>query len=474
MSCEGLEAFVFEDALEIIIVFDGSGQIIYGNASAKQKLEYGGELIGKRAEAIFPGAFANENGEFKITCVIGEACHAMAYRKNQTCFPVEMKVICDKTNARFACMAEDVLEKEYLSRELDKIKQDTQDIMRVKSEFVANVTHELRTPVNGILGHVREMLPEEMEKKKLRQLNLIEHCCEQMNELINNILDFSKLEAGKFTLEPRRFAFRSMIDEVVANHKGIITEKGLDFFVTLSPNVPEYIVGDELRIVQVLNNLLSNARKFTSMGKITLEVIKTSQMKGSIELFFLVSDTGIGLEPHEKDKLFQSFSQVDASISRRYGGTGLGLSICRQLVELMGGSINVESVKGKGTTFSFSVWVEQDAETAVESGSDALPNPVDLFMDDDVDEGGVYDNPENRETLKKSLSKLILCVEMENWEKAEMFMENIRQLTVDAPQDISRGVLRLKMAVQKENYDKVSAGIENIRTLIDAQEEADV
>lgn len=470
------EMLAFENALEIIILFDGSGQITYGNVSAQQKLEYGSGIGGQRIEAVFPGAFADDNGAWKITCPVGEIVRVMAYRKNQTCFPADMKIICDKENNQFICMAEDVLEKEHLSRELDKVKQETEGAMRIKSEFVANVTHELRTPVNGILGHVREMLPEEDDKKKLRQLHLIEHCCEQMNELINNILDFSKLEAGKFTLEPRRFAFRGMIDEVVANHKGIITEKGLDFFVTISPNVPEYIVSDELRIVQVLNNLLSNARKFTSMGKITLEVIKTSQMKNSIELFFLVSDTGIGLEPHEKDKLFQSFTQVDASISRKYGGTGLGLSICRQLVELMGGSINVESVKGRGTTFSFSIWAENDAETDAGTDSDVLPMHSDLFADgaDDEEARGVYELPENRESLKKNLSKLILCVEMENWEKAEMFMENIRQLTVDAPQDISRGVLRLKMAVQKENYEKVSAGIENIRALIDAQEESDV
>ena len=300
-----------------------------------------------------------------------------------------------------------------------------------------------------------------------------------MNKIINNILDFSKLEAGKFVLEPRRFRFRDMIDYVVANHKGRITEKGLDFFVTVSPGVPEYIVGDELRIVQILNNLLSNAQKFTSVGKIALEVIKTSGMKDSIELFFLVNDTGIGMDAKEQDKLFQSFSQVDASISRKYGGTGLGLSICRQLVELMNGSINVESVKGRGTTFSFSVWVGRDpeeADTGAEEESFVLPKPVSVLQDalEDEEQEEGYASAANREKLLKSLSKLILCVEMENWEKAEMFMETIRQLTADAPQDVSRTVLRLKMAIQKENYEKISAGIETLRGLVEAQEEPSI
>ena len=475
MSQKDLELLLFENALEIVLAFDDNGLITYGNAAAHEKLEYGEDLVGVQIGSIFPGAFKDNT-----IPVENEINRRTAYRKNQTCFPTDMKIVRDDKTNTFLCMANDVLEKEFLSRELDQVRQETEAAMKVKSEFVANVTHELRTPVNGILGHVREMLPEETDKKKLRELNLIEHCCVEMNKLINNILDFSKLEAGKFVLEPRRFCFRDMIDYVVANHKGRITEKGLDFFVTVSPGVPDYVVGDELRIGQVLNNLLSNAQKFTSVGKITLEVIKTSRMKDSIELFFLVNDTGIGIDAKDQDKLFQSFSQVDASISRKYGGTGLGLSICRQLVELMGGSINVESVMGRGTTFTFSVWVGRDPEetdTGAEEESYVLPKSADMFsssLEDDAQEEHGYASAANREMLLKNMSKLILCVEMENWEKAEMFMETIRQLTADAPQDVSRAVLRLKMAIQKENYEKISTGIETLKNLVETQEEPNV
>lgn len=475
MSQEGLEVLLFENALEMVLVFDDQGVVTYGNAAAHEKLEYGDDLAGVPIGSIFPG-IVKDNAEPAGTAPV----RMTAYRRNQTCFPTDMRVVRDGKTGRALCMANDVLEKEFLSQELDRVKQENEAALRVKSEFVANVTHELRTPVNGVLGHVREMLPEETDKKKLRELNLIEHCCVEMNKLINNILDFSKLEAGKFSLEPRRFCFRDMIDYVVANHKGRITEKGLDFFLTVSPGVPDYVVGDELRIVQVLNNLLSNAQKFTSVGKITLEVIKTSKMKDSIELFFLVNDTGIGIDAKDQDKLFRSFSQVDASISRKYGGTGLGLSICRQLVELMGGNINVESVKGRGTTFSFSIWVGRDpeeADTGAEEDGFVQPKPVNLFqasLENDSSEDMGYASAANREVLLRNLSKLILSVEMENWEKAEMFMETIRQLTSDAPQDVSRAVLRLKMAIQKENYEKISAGIETLRDLVGAQEEQNV
>lgn len=475
MCQQNSDLLPFENVLEIILAFDDEGQITYDNAAAREKLGYDQGLEGLFIGSVFPGAFQKEENGWKAVWSFGMEIHRVtAYRRNQTCFPAELRTLRQEEPGRYLCMANDVLEKEFLSRELDQVKQEAKDAMRVKSEFVANVTHELRTPVNGISGQVRELLPVETEKDKLRKLQLIERCCGDMNKIINNILDFSKLEAGKFTLEQRRFPFRNMVDYVVANHKGRITEKGLDFFVTVSPGVPEYVVGDELRIVQILNNLLSNAQKFTSVGKITLEIIKTAQTRDSIELFFLVSDTGIGIEPKDQEKLFQSFSQVDASTSRKYGGTGLGLSISQQLVELMGGSINVESAKGRGTTFSFSIWVERDPESDAEPGEESFvqPRPGISFGGDaaeEAQEASHYGTAPNQDALRKNLSKLILSVEMENWEKAEMFMETIRQLTADAPQEVSRAVLRLKMAIQKENYEKISTGMEALKALIDAE-----
>lgn len=475
MHRQNLDMLPFENVLEIILAFDDEGQITYDNAAAREKLGYDQGLGGLFIGSVFPGIFQKDSEGWKASCPFDmTVLRVTAYRRNQTCFPAEMRVLRQEKTSGYLCMANDVLEREFLSRELDQVKQEARDAMRVKSEFVANVTHELRTPVNGISGQVRELLPIETEKDKLRKLQLIERCCGEMNKIINNILDFSKLEAGKFTLEQSRFPLRNMIDYVVASHRGSITEKGLDFFVTVSPGVPEHVVGDELRIVQVLNNLLSNARKFTSVGKITLEIIRTAQTRDSMELFFLVSDTGIGIEPRDQEKLFQSFSQVDASTSRKYGGTGLGLSICRQLVELMGGSINVESAKGRGTTFSFSIWVGRDPEAEAETGEDTFVQPRPMVSlggeaSREAQDASHYGTDPNHEALLKNLSKLILSVEMENWEKAEMFMDTIRQLTADAPQEVSRAVLRLKMAIQKENYEKISTGMEALKTLIEAE-----
>lgn len=457
--------FPMEDALEMILLFDQTGNIIYANASAKAKLEYQEDLCGRHISDVFPNTFQRSEEGFQTDFPFGSDPQSLvAYRKNLTCFPVETRIITGESrDGVYTCLANDILEKEHLSREVEQVRQEARQAMKVKSEFVANVTHELRTPVNGILGNVRDLLEEETDQRTEQYLRLIERCCEDMNKLINNILDFSKLEAGKFALEPRKFQFRNMLDYVKSHHINRITEKGLGFFMTVSPQIPEYIIGDELRIVQILNNLLSNALKFTAIGRITIEVVRTARVNDKIELFFIVKDTGIGIDKGDRDKLFQSFSQVDASISRRYGGTGLGLNICKQLVELMGGRIEVESEKNKGSTFSFSIWVgvsEEEAGglTGFEAVHSAVSGRADLPAEEDtVDAVRVYGTPDNQEQLKNNLSKLILCVDMGNWEKAEMFMDVIKQLTEGAPREVGRVVLRLKMAVQKENQDKVVA-----------------
>lgn len=476
--------FPIEEALEMILVFDHAGKISYANAAARQKLGYDNDLCERHISDVFPNAFRAVEGGFETERPIGnELQNLVAYRKNLTCFPVEARLVQDAADSGiYICMANDILEKEFLNREIDRIKQEAKQAMKVKSEFVANVTHELRTPVNGVLGNVRELLDKGMDEETEKSLRLVERCCGDMNKIINNILDFSKLEAGKFTLEPRRFHFRNMLDYVRANHINKITEKGLGFFMTVSPQIPEYVIGDELRIVQILNNLLSNAQKFTPWGKITLEAVRTAQVNDRMELFFIVSDTGIGIDKGDRDKLFQSFSQVDASISRKYGGTGLGLNICKQLAELMGGQIEVESEKNKGSTFSFSIWVGtcQDGE-AVRQQVDEVKGTAGItgaMLPSPEENGGnpenirKYGTPENRERLKKNLSKLILSVEMENWEKAEMFMETVRQLTEEAPREVKRAALKLKMAIQKENYEKVTAEFEELNNFL--QSEGDV
>ncbi|MGN0507106.1 MAG: ATP-binding protein [Lachnospiraceae bacterium] len=480
MDLEGLFRFSTENALELIISFDENGVITYANPTAEQQLEFEEGLCGHLIKDIFPGEFQSEDEKSDFLKEIDKPLRVMsAYRKNKTCFPVKGRLYLyheQGEKKQYVCIVYNFSIENLLEKKASQAGQEAEEAQKVKSEFVANVTHELRTPVNGILGNTRELLTMEKDPDKRKLLELIEHGCRDMNELINSILDFSKLEAGKFTLEPRKFDFRDMMEYVKGNHSSRIIEKGLDFSVSISPKIPTYVIGDKLRIVQILNNLISNAYKFTSVGGIHVEVIKTAQLGNRIELFFMVIDSGIGIQKEKQDKLFQSFVQADASISRKYGGTGLGLNICKQLVELMGGSIHVESEYTKGSTFSFHIWLELPKEDLVTEGSAEESVDVDtqslLKKLQNITEDKVskkiweYGTAENREEIKKKMSKLILCVEMENWEKAEMFAESVKKLLEEAPREIKSAGLRLKMSVQKGDYGKTVEAFELLQSMI--------
>lgn len=453
--------FALDHALEMVMVFREDGKIIYANHAAKEQLEFGERIYTYPIAAVFPNEFPTE-ADFET-----EKIGLMAYRLNQTCFPVTASFKKVQENpALYLCQAYNKTKEQNLEKRVEQAAKETENAKRVKTEFVANVTHELRTPVNGILGNTLELLEDETEGRQIQKLRMIERGCREMHALINNILDFSKLDAGKFTIEKREFCFRGMMDYIKSIHLNKINDKGLDFFMTISPEIPEYIIGDELRIGQILNNLLSNACKFTSVGKISVEVVKTAQKENRMELFFIVIDTGIGINKEGQDKLFKSFSQVDTSISRRYGGTGLGLNISKQLVELMDGNIHVQSEPGKGTMFSFYIWVDVPQReqrelqpTGYINTSYELPNMMSVLGEANIKEFGTK---ENKRELEKKMKKLILCLDMENWEKAEMFMESVKQLTESAPQEIKTMVLRLKMAVQKGDYKKSVAAFERL------------
>jgi len=470
MIQDNLTNYVLEHINDMVICFDHSGSIIYGNKSAVTKLEYDDYMVGAHISELFPNDFTKTEDGFTTDIEFNEeTCEIMVYRLNKTCFNVEATFCRLNSEMSHVCILKDLTRRKFWQKRIKQVEQEAQDALKVKSEFVANVTHELRTPVNGILGNTRELISRVEDDECRRILDLMERGCNDMNSIINNILDFSKLEAGKFTIEKREFDFRKMIDYVKGNHIHKITEKGLEFFVTISPEVPSFVIGDELRIVQILNNLISNATKFTSVGKIVVEVVKTAQLDNRAELFFLVSDTGIGISKENQDKLFKSFSQVDASVSRKYGGTGLGLNISKQLVELMGGTISLQSEEKKGSMFSFSVWVDlPETEQANKTDTVDMKTFLHDAMQRKEESGQIKDfgSDENAEELERNLSKLILCVEMENWEKAEGFMAAIKQLTDTAPQEVRTASLRLKMAVQKADYEKTNTAYEELMKLL--------
>ena len=241
--------------------------------------------------------------------------------------------------------------------ELDIAKKRAQEAARVKSEFLANMSHELRTPLNGVIGFTRQMLKTQLTNSQQDYLQTIEKSANNLLNIINDILDFSKLEAGKLALENIPFEFQDTLEEVINLQATSAHEKGLEITLKVDSKIPSGLVGDPLRIQQILTNLMGNSIKFTEHGNIDISVEMRSQREDTIELQFMVRDTGIGISERQQAQLFQAFSQADASISRRYGGTGLGLVITQKLVSQMGGEISLTSRLHQGSTFWFTIRV---------------------------------------------------------------------------------------------------------------------
>lgn len=239
--------------------------------------------------------------------------------------------------------------------ELDIAKKRAQEAARVKSEFLANMSHELRTPLNGVIGFTRQMLKTRLSSSQQDYLQTIEKSANNLLTIINDILDFSKLEAGKLLLENIPFDFSESLDEVMKLLAPSAHEKGLELTLKIDNRIPTGMIGDPLRIQQVLTNLIGNAVKFTERGNIDVSVELKADKDETVELQFMVRDTGIGISERQQAQLFQAFSQADASISRRYGGTGLGLVITQKLVTQMGGEISLTSRLHQGSTFWFSL-----------------------------------------------------------------------------------------------------------------------
>ncbi|MBF0118901.1 MAG: response regulator [Desulfobacterales bacterium] len=224
---------------------------------------------------------------------------------------------------------------------------------KTKSEFLANMSHEIRTPMNAVMGFTELMLKTDLSAKQKDYLLKIRASGRSLLGIINDILDFSKIEAGKLELEEIRFNLREVLDHVLDMFSKNVTEKDIEIIFSASRDVPVLLIGDSLRLTQIIINLTNNAIKFTQKGEVILRVTLLESTLERVMLKFSIRDTGIGITPEQISKLFSSFSQADTSTTRRYGGTGLGLAICKRLVEMMGGEIWVESEIGIGSTFSF-------------------------------------------------------------------------------------------------------------------------
>jgi signal transduction histidine kinase/CheY-like chemotaxis protein/HPt (histidine-containing phosphotransfer) domain-containing protein len=270
-------------------------------------------------------------------------------------------------------LKQEIEERNLLQEDLRRARDSALESARLKSEFLANMSHEIRTPMNGVIGMTGLLLETDLDKEQKRFAKIIRSSGESLLTIINDILDFSKVEAGKLELETLDFNLRDTIESLIEMFSNRAQEQKNELAALINSDVPLFLRGDAGRIRQVLTNLIGNAIKFTKDGKIVVRIKKVRETSDRVQLKFSVTDTGEGISGDVQSKLFQPFTQSDASTTRRFGGTGLGLSISKKLIEMMNGEIGVESEIGKGSTFWFDITLEKQKAASFSSFESSKP-----------------------------------------------------------------------------------------------------
>jgi PAS domain S-box-containing protein len=337
---------LLESAPDAMLILEADGAIALANRQAEILFACpSAELVGQRVRALLP--------DMPADWPMAKAWELVALRTDGVGVPVEIRLspIYGDDGPVVSAAIRDITERKERERELAAALAEAQQASRLKSTFLANMSHEIRTPMNGVMGMVGLLLDTELDAMQRDYIETMAGSAESLLAILNDILDISKIEAGKLTVEDNPFNLRHAIESDLGPLTLKAQQQGLEFLVVFEDSVPNVVRGDRLRLRQVISNLVSNAIKFTPAGQVAVRV--GTAPSGRVR--FEVSDTGIGIAPEQQAQLFEPFAQGDSSTTRRYGGTGLGLTICKQLVQLMGGEITVDSTLGRGSRFGFTL-----------------------------------------------------------------------------------------------------------------------
>ncbi|OXM13762.1 response regulator [Paenibacillus herberti] len=373
-KAEAIKSVISSTSMDTMITFDENGIILTVNPSVFQMFNYEErEVIGKHIHDLMPDLCLKRlEGMTEQTAeglASGRLIEVMPLRNDGSRFHAEIKVGSTHVDDEliYACTVSDITDRKKTERELLAAKEAAEIADRAKTEFLAMVSHEIRTPMNGILGMTSLLTETDLNEEQRDFTEIILKSGDSLLGVINDILDYAKIEAGKLELERIPFSLKSCLDDSLDLFIAKARENNLDLVCTIEEGIPEYLYGDVTKLRQILMNLVSNAIKFTPEGRIEVSTRLSSQKftrksGREIPVEFEVRDTGVGIPEEKRAQLFQPFSQLDSSMTRKYGGTGLGLAICKNLVELMDGTIACQPNLPTGAMFTFTILLERVEE----------------------------------------------------------------------------------------------------------------
>ncbi len=387
---------ITESSQDAIIMMNSRKRISFVNSAACRMFGYTPEeMMGEDLHDLispeqYIDSFRKGFEVFRTTgtgIVVGRTLEIEAKRKNGNVFPVELSVSSTKLHDRWHAIGviRDITERRKAENDIVEASEAAENASRTKSEFLANMSHEIRTPLNSIIGTVDLLNESELDDEQRKYTELMRSSGKSLLALVNDILDISRIEAGKITLESTPFCLRDTVDRIVDTLVPRAEKKGLKLLSVIDDDVPAYLIGDPNRFQQIIVNLIGNSIKFTESGSVRIYAKINKISDESIIICFSVVDTGVGIPPAKLESIFNSFTQADPSVTRKFGGSGLGLAISRKLVNLMHGEISVESQPDQGSTFSF---------TAEFGLTEDLPGTGEAATDTDTE------NPETEQTLR--------------------------------------------------------------------------